>query len=237
MFRMWKRRLLFALQVVAAATTAGLGIYQARVGSGRSDWHIVAPLLVVIFACSGAGAYYTQIQPARDLNAFVMAALDTQTQHILDFAAANNIAVRLNIATVCIWPFQFSWPLKRLKIVWDRGMNNAPDAVIAFAASKGVAGLAYRTRVDQLVDMEIAENQDLKKWGFSKKEASTFPKFTAVWSFPVARLGANDRPTATICGMLNLDSTTAGAYNVLKADQKIRELLEDMRELVSKLNL
>lgn len=237
MFRLWKRRLLFTLQVVAAATTAALGIYQAGVGSGKADWRIVAPLLVVIFVCTGASAYYTHIQPARDLNAFVMAALDTQAQHIVDFAQAHNIAVRLNIAMVCFWPFQLSWPLKRLKIVWDRGMNNAPDAAVVFAVSKGVAGRAYRRRRDQFVNMETPEGQDLESWGFSRKEASAFPKFTAVWSFPVERLGTNNRPTGTICGMLNLDSTTKGAYDTLKAEPKIRELLEDMRALVSKLNL
>lgn len=237
MFRIWKRRLLFALQVIAAATTAGLGIYQASVGSGKVDWRIVAPLLVVIFLCAGAGAYYTHIQPVRDLGVFVKAALDTQAQHIVDATAAHGIDVRLNIAMVCIWPFQLSWPFKRFKIVWDRGMNNAPDAAIAFAVSKGVAGEAYRTRQDRLVNMEMPELQDLKKWGFSKKEASIIPKFTAIWSFPVPRLGADQRTTQTICGMLNLDSNSSGAFDVLTNHPEIKKLLKDMWLLACALNL
>jgi hypothetical protein len=210
MFRIWKRWLLLGLQVSAVAATTALGLYQYIVKPENVDWQIEAPFLAAIFVLTLLGAYYTYINPVRELNAFVVAVLDNQAQHIVDSAKANGIDIRLNIAIVCIYPIQFSWPLKRFRIVWDRGMKYAPDAATAFPVSKGVAGQAYRNRRDKLVNMEISGNQDLSKWGFTKKEAAVFPTFTAVWSLPVFRLGPGDRPTGKICGMLNLDSTTTG---------------------------
>lgn len=47
----------------------------------------------------------------------------------------------------------------------------------------------------------------------------------------------DDHPTGEICGMFNLDSTTAGAFQVLTTHPEIRALLEEKRELLCKLNI
>ena len=234
MFRMWKRWLLLALQVSAVVATTALGVY---VATGHANPYVEWTLIAAIVVFTILGAYYTFISPIRELNAFVIAVLDAQAEHIVEFVKSHNIDIRLNIALVSIYPFQLAYPFKRFKIVWDCGMKYAADATTTFPVSKGVAGEAYRRRRDRLVNMEIAENQNLEKWGFSKKEASLFPKFTAIWSLPVFRLGPNDRPTGKICGMLNLDSISAGAFNVLASQREIQKLLEELRELLCKLNL
>jgi hypothetical protein len=234
---MWKRWLLFTFQVAAVAATAALGLYQYLVPPSAMKWRVELAFLAAIFLFTALGAYYTYVSPARELKAFVIAVLEAQAQHIVDFAKSQGIDIRLNIAVVSFYPLQWAYPPKRFKIVWDCGMKYAPDAFTTFPVSKGVAGEAYRRRRDRLVNMEIAENQKLEKWGFSKKEASCFPKFTAVWSLPVFRLGAGDRPTGKICGMLNLDSTSTGAFAVLTTHLEIGTLLGEMRELLCKLNL
>ncbi|HWF66864.1 MAG TPA: hypothetical protein VN670_06150 [Acidobacteriaceae bacterium] len=225
------------VQVIAVLATAFLGFYQYIVKPEKVNWTIESAFLLAIFVLTVLGAYYTFISPVRELNAFVIAVLDTHAQHLVEFAKAQGIDIRLNIAIVSVYPFQWAWPLKCVKIVWDYGMKYAPDASTTFAVSKGVAGEAYRSRRDKLVNMEISRNQDLTRWGFSKKEASVFPNFTAVWSLPVFRLGPNERPSGKICGMLNLDSTSAGAFGVLTKHLEIGKLLGKMRELLCKLNL
>lgn len=237
MFRLGKRWFLLTIQIAAVATTVGLGLYQYLVPANAMKWRFELAFLAAILVLTACGAYYTYISPVRELKTFVTAVLDNQAQHIVDCAKANNVDIRLNIAIVSIYPFQLSYPFKRFKIVWDYGMKYAPDAASTFPVSKGVAGEAYRRRRDRLVDMEIPRHQNLENWGFSKKEASCFPPFTAIWSLPVFRLGAGDRPTTTICGMLNLDSTTAGAFQMLTTHPEIRTLLEEKRELLCKLNL
>lgn len=237
MFRMWKRWLLLAIQVAAVAVTTALGVYQYLVKPENVDWPIESACLAAIFLLTILGAYYTYINPVRELNSFVIAVLDAQAQHLVDAANARNMDIRLNIAIVSACVLQWAWPLRRFRIVWDCGMKYASDAFVTFSVSKGVAGEAYRSRRDKLVNMEISGNDDLKKWGFSKKETSVFPKFTAVWSLPVFRLGPGDRPTGKICGMLNLDSTTAGAFSILTAYPEFGRLLGELRELLCKLNL
>src|SRR6185437_4651044 len=107
MFRMWRRWFLFVVQVVAVLATAFLGLYQYIVKPENVSWRVESAFLLAIFILTVLGAYYTYINPIREMNAFVLAVLDTHAQHIVDSLKVQNIDVRLNIAVACIYPFQW----------------------------------------------------------------------------------------------------------------------------------
>lgn len=228
MFRTRRRYLVFIVTALFPLATLAVGIY-LRVS--RPNAFVIGALLLVVLALSSFSAYYIHIKPLRELSSATTVLLESVGQRIIELASAEGVQARLNYLAI-FRPVKYIFFSRYFRVAWGIGMRYQPDNTMRFHVSKGVAGKAVRTRRSIFVNQELPENRNYG--GFSDEELGTFPPLTAIWSFPVFELDRSGNATGTILGTINLDSETHGAWEVFMGNQEYGRLLEEFRDLVSK---
>jgi len=208
---------------------SAIGIY-LKSRQQNPSWPVVFSFFGALTFCALATSYYTHIKPLRDPAANGRLLLDTIGHRIIEYGKEKNLPLRLNMLLI-YRPARHLFFKRFLRIRWNLEMKFAPDGTADFDVNKGVAGAAIASGWPKLVNMEV--NKD--NWGFSEKEMAMFPKFTMIWSFPMFELDKNGDPTGTRLGAVNLDSTTIGAANTMLSDHEFEELMEEFRDIASRL--
>ena len=91
-----------------------------------------------------------------------------------------------------------------------------PDVNISFRLKYGVTGACFRTRQPAYADATLLRSGEL---ALPSRVAQQTPDLQAILSYPVYEPAPKGRPqSGKLVGVLNLDSVTKGAYNLLVGD-------------------
>ncbi|HJX82958.1 MAG TPA: hypothetical protein VJ723_01295 [Candidatus Angelobacter sp.] len=222
------------LTPLATIMGALIGVYLKT--NPNISWWIVGGLLGGLILSAVLASYFTHIRPARDASTVGRLLLDHIGTRIVKYCDEKGIAVRLNVLVV-YRPLRFLFLMRRFKVRWSLEMHHA-DGGADFGIRKGVAGRVFATGVNLAIDMENPNNQGV--WKFTERDCRRlkFPSHTLIWSFPVCELNKENYITGRVLGTLNLDSLEPNAFNILVADQAVRNevelMMQELQDVVSK---
>ena len=228
MFHTKRRKLLFVASTILPVASITLALY---IKSKSPSNQVIGAFLLGILLLSAIIAWYSHIQPLREVSSAVTALLDAVGGRVIDLGKSDGIDPRMNYLAL-YRPWRGLFLRRFFRVRWGIGMRFSPDNAAEFHISKGIAGAAVKRRRALLIDLEEPKNQH--GWNFSSDELTGFPAFTAIWSLPIFELDRGGNATGKILGTINLDATAHGAFRILSSNMEYAELLEEFQDLVSK---
>jgi hypothetical protein len=169
---------------------------------------------IVVFFLLVLDEYSSSVRPAKRIAEITPITLDGLAEPLLSQLKANGVVPRLNL----MMPkrtWRWCGIFRYFKIVWSCGMENQPDVNLSFRVKHGIAGECFRTRKPI-----YSSPDDIRRPAFAlpMRIARHAPDLAVIFAYPVyepARKGR--RQSGKVIGVLNLDSTSGNAYNVLMA--------------------
>ena len=119
--------------------------------------------------------------------------------------------------------------VRYFKMRWSKGMANQPDVNISFRLHQGITGACFKSRRPiyadraQILSPQFALPQKIRKHA---------PDLEAIFSYPVYEPARKGRlQSGRLLGVLNLDSTSARAYNILTVSPVFDEVHTAMQNI------
>jgi hypothetical protein len=220
----------FFLTPVTAIICFGVGIY-FKTAAGNPPWYVIA-LLGASLALGGLlASHYVRTSTRSTRDPLVRMMLDMIGTKIVEFGKAHGVPLRVNVM-LTYRPGRFLFLRRHFKLWWEFGIESSQDRLIEFDIKKGVAGEAYSWGNTLLVNLEMPENR--RDWGFSEQDLVRFRRLTAVWCFIVYELDKTGDLTGRKLGVINLTSSVSGAFQQLANDSEYLRLMEEFRDIVSR---
>lgn len=198
-------------RIVAGVASYAVGTELLRVSDTNK------PLVYAIGGTVVAGLLlveeiYVNIRPDRRINELAPIALDGVAEPLLAQLTTVGVVARINL----MMPKR-TWRWLRLrryfKMRWSRGMDNQPDVNLSFRLKHGITGACFKTR-----QPVYSGPDDIRRPEFAlpKRIAQHTPNLQVIFSYPVYEIARKGHPqSGKVIGVLNLDSTTLNAYNIL----------------------
>jgi hypothetical protein len=174
--------------------------------------YVVAGLMVLGLVV--ADEYCTNVRPAKRVEELAPMALDGLAEPFLSQLKTDGITARINLMIVRrTW--RGLWLCRYFKMAWSKGMENQPDVNISFRVRYGVTGACFRTRQPVYAAAALLKTPE---FALPEGISQQIPDLQAVLSYPVYEPARKGRPqSGKLIGVLNLDSITKDAYNLIMA--------------------
>lgn len=173
----------------------------------------------VIFLIILVDEYWTAVRPSKKIEELAPITLDGLVDRLISDLKKSGVTARVNLLMIeRVW--WWLWIRKFFRMRWHKGMENQPDVDIRFPIAYGVSGQCVRDK--QLV---IAGNEAVGKFSLPGRRNELTKQLQVILSFPVyepaRRYGIQ---SGRIVGVLNLDSSTPNAYNLITRQDTLDQI-------------
>jgi hypothetical protein len=191
---------------------------------------------VEIYSIAGLGVlvliltdeYFTEVRPAKRIEELAPITLDGLVDPLISQLKDNSVVVRVNLMMACrTW--RWCWTRRYFCMKWYRGMENQPDVNIIFPVGKGISGQCFQTKRPV-----YANPAALAQYPLPKRISLLTQHLQAVLSFPVFEPpGKRGIQSGRLLGVLNLDSQTPNAYDLLTSQAVLDQINQIMQTTAS----
>ncbi len=154
--------------------------------------------------------YWTAVRPAKRIEELAPITLDGLVDRLIEeLRVTTGVTARVNLMMI-----ERTWRWlglrKYFRMRWHKGMDNQPDVNLCFPVRFGVSGECVRDK-----QPVYAGNEEVGKFTLPERKNKLTKQLTAILSFPVYEQARTGIQSGRIVGVLNLDSASPGAYNLL----------------------
>jgi hypothetical protein len=182
----------------------------------------------VVFVIILADEYWTAVRPAKRVQELAPITLDGLVDPLISQLKANGVTARVNLMMMeRTWRWLGFRRYFRMK--WHKGMENQPDVNLFFPVSYGVSGQCVRDK-----QPIYAGSEAVGKFSLPGKADKLTRHLEAILSFPVFEpAGKNGMQSGKVLGVLNLDSSTPNAYDLLTGQAVLDQINQVMQTTAS----
>lgn len=187
---------------------------------------------VVVLCALIADEYYSTVRPTKRIAELAPLALDSVAAPLLKQLQGDGIQARLNL----MMPrrtWRWCGLYRYFKIAWSLGMENQPDVNLSFRLKHGITGQCFRTKKP----VYSGPNDICRpEFALPQRIARHAPALQVIFSYPVYEPARKDhRQSGRVIGVLNLDSTTHNAYNILmEAIDGVHVAMQDIARVAAR---
>jgi hypothetical protein len=172
--------------------------------------------------------YYSSVRPAKRIFELAPIALDGVSEPLLAQLKANAVAARINLMMPSR-TLRWLGLVRYFKMRWSQGMANQPDVNLSFRLNQGITGACFQNRQPIYADRDQILNGP---FALPEKLRRHAPDLQAIFSYPVYEPARKGRPqSGKLLGVLNLDSTSSNAYNILMVTPVFDQVHANMQNI------
>jgi hypothetical protein len=174
--------------------------------------------------------WFTQIKPAKRIEELAPIALDGLAEPLLSQLKNVNVAARINLMVPCR-PLRGFGLFRYFKMKWSKEMKNQPDVNIRFRITQGITGECFRSKKPVYANSDQIRS---KPFALPKNLQSKVPALQAIFAYPVYKPAKRGQlQSGKLIGVLNLDSITNNAYNIVTDQQVFDGVDESMQNIAT----
>ena len=182
---------------------------------GVPDTYAIAVYAIagaVVLALLIGDEYSSSVRPAKRIEELAPIALDGVAEPLLTQLKDNQVVARINLMTPTrTW--KWLGMVRYFKMRWSKGMSNQPDVNISFRLNQGITGACFQNKKPQYADHDQILSSPFALPDNIRRHA---PDLQVIFSYPVYEPARKGKPqSGKLLGVLNLDSNSVNAYNIL----------------------